>query len=46
MRTADAQADLNLRWAHKSFCWFCHAVAKIIQNTKRYLAFSHRSEHS
>ena len=28
------------------FCWFCHAVAKIIQNTKRYLAFSHRSEHS
>ena len=24
---ADAQADLSLRWAHKSFCWFCHAVA-------------------
>ena len=24
---ADAQADLSLRWAHRSFCWFCHAVA-------------------
>ena len=22
---ADAQADLSLRWAHRSFCWFCHA---------------------
>ena len=20
----DAQADLSLRWAHRSFCWFCH----------------------
>ena len=25
---ADAQADLNLYWAHKSFCWFCHAQAQ------------------
>ena len=25
---ADAQADLSLRWAHRSFCWFCHAVAQ------------------
>ena len=24
---ADAQADLSLCWAHKSFCWFCHVVA-------------------
>ena len=24
----DAQADLSLRWAHGSFCWFCHAVAQ------------------
>ena len=24
---ADSQADLSLRWAHKSFCWFCHAGA-------------------
>ena len=21
---ANAQADLSLRWAHRSFCWFCH----------------------
>ena len=26
---ADAQADLSLRWAHRSFCWFCHAQAQI-----------------
>ena len=25
---ADAQADLSLRWVHRSFCWFCHAVAR------------------
>ena len=24
--TADAQADLILRWAHKTLCWFCHDV--------------------
>ena len=36
MRTAktlirlDAQADLSLRWAHKSFCWFCHEAARIV----------------
>ena len=23
----DAQADLNLRWAQRSFCWFCHKAA-------------------
>ena len=23
--SADAQADLRLRWAHRSFCWVCHA---------------------
>ena len=27
---AAAQADLNLRWAHWSFCWFCHAVVQIL----------------
>ena len=21
---ANAQADLSLRWVHRSFCWFCH----------------------
>ena len=26
---ADAQADLSLRWAHRPFCWFCHAVAQM-----------------
>ena len=24
----DAQADLSLRWAHRSVCWFCDAGAK------------------
>ena len=27
---ADAQADLSHRWAHRSFCWFCHVVAQIM----------------
>ena len=26
---ADAQADLSLRWAHRLFCWFCHAAAHL-----------------
>ena len=26
MRTADAQADLSLRRAHLSVCWFCRVV--------------------
>ena len=25
--SADAQADLSLRWVHKPFCWFWHEVA-------------------
>ena len=25
---ADAQADLSLRWAPISFCWFCREVAQ------------------
>ena len=24
----DAQADLSLCWAHRSFCWFDHAAAQ------------------
>ena len=28
-----AQADLSLRWAHMSFCWFCHAVAQMWNST-------------
>ena len=27
---SSAQADLNLCWAHRSFCWFCYLVAQII----------------
>ena len=30
---ADAQADLSLRWAHMPFCWFCHALAHLLQVT-------------
>ena len=26
----DAQADLNLCWAHRSFCWFCRAMAQLL----------------
>ena len=26
----DAQTDLSLRWAHRSFCWFCHAPFHIL----------------
>ena len=29
---ADAQADLNVRWVQRSFCWFCQAVAHDIWN--------------
>ena len=27
---ADTQADLSLRWVHRSFCWFCHVAAQMI----------------
>ena len=27
---ADAQTDLNLHWACRSFGWFCHAVAQVV----------------
>ena len=26
---ADVQADLSLRWAHRSFCWLCHEAAHL-----------------
>ena len=25
----DAQADLSIHWAHRSFCWFCHEAARL-----------------
>ena len=28
----NAQADLCLHWAHRSFCWFCHVLAHIFTN--------------
>ena len=30
----DAQADLCLRWAHMSFCLFCHAAAHSFLSNK------------
>ena len=27
--SADAQADLGLRWADRSFYWFCHSLAHL-----------------
>ena len=32
---ADAWADLSLRWAHRSFCWFCHVVAQFKPTIKK-----------
>ena len=29
---ADAQADLSLRCAHRSFCWFCQAYVILVTN--------------
>ena len=29
-QTVDAQVDLSLCLAHRSFCWFCHAAAHFI----------------
>ena len=35
MRTAKI---LSLRWAHRSFCWFCHEAAHIFSG---YIEVSH-----
>ena len=32
---ADAQADPSLRWAHMSFCWFCHDAAHIVSSSSQ-----------
>ena len=34
----DAQADLSLRWSHKSYCWFCRALDHIVMNVT-YVAY-------
>ena len=31
------QTGQSLHWAHKSFCWFCHAVAHMYNHTVPYL---------
>ena len=33
---ADAQADLSLCCAHRSFCWFCHAADHLITFLKKF----------
>ena len=41
---ADSQADLSLRWAHRSFCWFCHGTAyfmSVIKATKSIIHVYH-----
>ena len=32
----DAQTDLILRWAHRSFCWFCRAAAHVFSQYCKY----------
>ena len=32
---ADAQADPSLCWVHRSFCWFWHKAAQILENMPR-----------
>ena len=43
-RTTNAQADLSLRWAHMSSCWFCRAVAHLVNSvfsrTNLYCSFA------
>ena len=34
---ADAQAELSLRWAHKSFCWFCNTQAHMYNLLQGYI---------
>ena len=38
-QTVDAQADLNLCWAHLSFNWFCPAFVSNFVICVQYLAF-------
>ena len=35
---ADAQTDLSLRWADRSFCWSCHAVIILIYHYQKWAA--------
>ena len=40
---ADAQADLSLHWAQRSFCWFCHEVAHMQKQWASCMSFSELS---
>ena len=41
------QTGLSLRWAHRSFCWFCRAAAYLKGTQYRYSAIPYtNSEHS
>ena len=42
---ADAQADLSLRWAQKSFCWFCHEVAQNASSSSLHMQRIYISSH-
>ena len=42
---ADAQADLSLRWAQKSFCWFCHEVAQNASSSSLHMQHIYISSH-
>ena len=42
---ADAQADLSLRWAQKSFCWFCHEVAQNASTSSIHMQHIYISSH-
>ena len=39
---ADAQADLSLRRAHKSFCWFCHDQAHFWYITDQWCSYGYQ----
>ena len=36
----DAQFDLSLRWVHRSFCLFCHALAQMVLMNTAIFSFS------
>ena len=43
---ADAQADLSLRWAHMSLCWFYHEVAHLFDWKSLTVICIHRIYHA
>ena len=42
---ADAQADLSVRCAQKSFCWFCHEVAQNAFSSSLHMQHIYISSH-